>query len=217
MTRVLVIADRASALKLIADGFADDDQSCAVVCVDGVRPCDDPIRLAKPDVILVDEMSAPGRAVARIREARLNAPKAKVLLLAGRMHTANVSESIDAGAHGAIGKGLGQRAIAAIAHAMLAGKIYHVFEDRPAPVELPRHSELTPRELEILRFVAEGTSNARIAQSLWVTEQTVKFHLSNVYRKLGVANRTEASHYAHVHGLVADRRALAATPLAEAA
>ena len=44
-----------------------------------------------------------------------------------------------------------------------------------------------------------------------MTEQTVKFHLSNVYRKLGVANRTEASHYAHVHGLV-DRHAPA--PLA---
>ena len=54
--------------------------------------------------------------------------------------------------------------------------------------------ELTARELEILRLVASGNSNRRIAQRLWVTEQTVKFHLSNVYRKLGVANRTEASH-----------------------
>ncbi|CAN5146810.1 hypothetical protein BH20ACT16_BH20ACT16_07160 [soil metagenome] len=44
---------------------------------------------------------------------------------------------------------------------------------------------------------------------LWVTEQTVKFHLSNTYRKLGVANRTEASHYAHINNLVA-----AAEPIA---
>ncbi|MEA2138219.1 MAG: hypothetical protein QOG56_1369, partial [Solirubrobacteraceae bacterium] len=58
-------------------------------------------------------------------------------------------------------------------------------------------------ELEILRLVASGLSNARIAAQLWVTEQTVKFHLSNTYRKLGVANRTEASRYAHMHAIVA--------------
>ena len=61
---------------------------------------------------------------------------------------------------------------------------------------------LTDRELEILRLVAEGHTNGRIARELWVTEQTVKFHLSNTYRKLGVANRTEASRYAHMHDLV---------------
>ena len=61
---------------------------------------------------------------------------------------------------------------------------------------------MTRRELEILRFVADGMRNARIGRELWVTEQTVKFHLSNVYRKLGVSNRTEASRFAHVNGLV---------------
>ena len=61
---------------------------------------------------------------------------------------------------------------------------------------------LTSRELEVLQLVAGGATNGEIAQKLWVTEQTVKFHLSNVYRKLEVGNRTEASHYAHVNGLV---------------
>lgn len=62
--------------------------------------------------------------------------------------------------------------------------------------------ELTRRELQILRIVAEGRSNGDIARRLWVTEQTVKFHLSNIYRKLGVSNRTEAGRWAHLHGLV---------------
>jgi DNA-binding NarL/FixJ family response regulator len=61
---------------------------------------------------------------------------------------------------------------------------------------------LTQRELEILRLVAEGRSNGQVARALWVTEQTVKFHLSNIYRKLDVANRTEASRWAQVHGLL---------------
>jgi DNA-binding NarL/FixJ family response regulator len=62
---------------------------------------------------------------------------------------------------------------------------------------------LTRREIEILQLVAEGSSNAQLAKMLWVTEQTVKFHLSNIYRKLDVANRTEASRWAQVHGLLA--------------
>jgi DNA-binding NarL/FixJ family response regulator len=66
-------------------------------------------------------------------------------------------------------------------------------------------AELTPRELEILQLVAEGHSNAQLARMLWVTEQTVKFHLSNIYRKLDVANRTEASRWAQLHGLLAGR------------
>jgi DNA-binding NarL/FixJ family response regulator len=61
---------------------------------------------------------------------------------------------------------------------------------------------LTRREREILALVAEGRSNREVARMLWVTEQTVKFHLSNIYRKLDVANRTEASHWAHRDGLM---------------
>ena len=68
---------------------------------------------------------------------------------------------------------------------------------------------LTRRELEILKLVAEGHSNATLARMLWVTEQTVKFHLSNVYRKLEVTNRTEASRWAQVNGLLGDELTVA--------
>jgi DNA-binding NarL/FixJ family response regulator len=62
--------------------------------------------------------------------------------------------------------------------------------------------DLTRRELEILGLVAQGHANAELAKMLWITEQTVKFHLSNIYRKLDVANRTEASRWAQLHGLL---------------
>jgi len=65
-----------------------------------------------------------------------------------------------------------------------------------------KEAGLTERELVILRAVARGLSNEAIAKELWVAEQTVKFHLTNIYRKLGVANRTEAARYAFEHGLV---------------
>jgi len=63
-------------------------------------------------------------------------------------------------------------------------------------------SVLTRREREILALVAEGHSNSAMAKRLWVTEQTVKFHLSNIYRKLGVPNRTAATRWAHERGLI---------------
>jgi DNA-binding NarL/FixJ family response regulator len=76
----------------------------------------------------------------------------------------------------------------------------HPLENWNAAAQEP---ELTKRETEILRLVAEGHSNSQLARMLWVTEQTVKFHLSNIYRKLDVANRTEASRWAQLHGLLA--------------
>jgi DNA-binding NarL/FixJ family response regulator len=75
-------------------------------------------------------------------------------------------------------------------------------EKEPSPGHPQPAAELTKREVEILRLASEGHSNAELARILWVTEQTVKFHLSNIYRKLDVANRTEASRWAQVHGLL---------------
>ena len=60
---------------------------------------------------------------------------------------------------------------------------------------------LTRREVEVLQLVANGMTNRAVARALWVTSETVKFHLSNVYRKLGVGNRAEASEWAHENGV----------------
>lgn len=67
---------------------------------------------------------------------------------------------------------------------------------RDEPANLGAH--LTRREREILTLVSEGMANAEIARLLWVSEQTVKFHLSNIYRKLNVTNRTQASRWARL-------------------
>ncbi len=70
---------------------------------------------------------------------------------------------------------------------------------------------LTRREAEILRFVAKGRTNKQIARTLWVTLHTVKFHLSNIYRKLNVANRAQATHWAEQHGVLEKRSQTAPT------
>ena len=62
-------------------------------------------------------------------------------------------------------------------------------------------AELSKRELTILQALQSGQSNKQIARELFLAEQTVKFHLTNIYRKLGVSSRTEAVRYAFEHGL----------------
>jgi DNA-binding NarL/FixJ family response regulator len=68
--------------------------------------------------------------------------------------------------------------------------------------ELAGSAGLTKRETAILKAVARGLTNQAIGREFWVSEQTVKFHLRNIFRKLEVGSRTEAARYAFEHGLV---------------
>jgi DNA-binding NarL/FixJ family response regulator len=116
----------------------------------------------------------------------------------------------------ALGAGASAYAFKTARTAELVLVVRRVFEDERADRsgdDGASGPELTKRELEILRLVAEGHSNAQLARMLWVTEQTVKFHLSNIYRKLDVANRTEASRWAQVHDLLPARPDARALPL----
>ena len=118
-----------------------------------------------------------------------------------------LAEAARAGADGAIAKTARLERVCALIREVAAGTVFHAFTAAPAPLRRGNAASgdapaLTQRELEVLRLVAAGAPNSRIAAQLWITEQTVKFHLSKVYRKLGVSNRTAASHHAYVHGLL---------------
>jgi DNA-binding NarL/FixJ family response regulator len=74
--------------------------------------------------------------------------------------------------------------------------------EKTAQEDAVKAAGLTERETTILKALARGLSNEAIGKELWVAEQTVKFHLTNIYRKLEVSNRTEAARYAYEHGLI---------------
>jgi DNA-binding NarL/FixJ family response regulator len=162
----------------------------------------------KPDVVLVDDMQEADNALARLREIADDAPKAKSMLLTLQMDADWLEQAFEAGAHAVVSKTVHPVSLGTLLREISHGNVVHRFERRPATI-VEDDCPLTDRELEILKLVAEGHTNGRIARELWVTEQTVKFHLSNTYRKLGVANRTEASRYAHLHNLTAPRERLA--------
>jgi DNA-binding NarL/FixJ family response regulator len=72
---------------------------------------------------------------------------------------------------------------------------------RPAPAPAALPDDLTPREAEVLSLVARGLSNREIAESLVVSEATVKTHINHVFSKIGARDRAQAVHYAYTHGL----------------
>jgi DNA-binding NarL/FixJ family response regulator len=194
MKRVLILADHTLVVHAIRMALRQTAGFHIVGFVDGRRSANNPLANLAPDVILVADMEDPAHALARLREATELAPNAQCLLLTLDMDETRVSEAFDAGADAVVSKALQPTAFGTLLREIVDGNVVHRPRVRAeaAQAECP----LTSREVEILRLAAEGLTNGRIARDLWVTEQTVKFHLSNVYRKLGVSNRTEASRYA---------------------
>jgi DNA-binding NarL/FixJ family response regulator len=117
-----------------------------------------------------------------------------------------IGRLLDAGVTSCVSKAVYPSDLGAVIRQAARGMVFHrpvtsvagtLAASGRAKTKLNAHDPaLTRRELEILRLARDGVGNKEIARDLWITEQTVKFHLSNVYRKLGVSNRTRASRVA---------------------
>lgn len=215
MNRLLIVADHSLVAHAIRLALKQTAGFQVVGVIDGRLSARDALLELRPDVVLVDDMHDPrtvqtrnpDHALARLRDAVEHVPTAQRLLLTLRMNDAWMNDAFEAGAHAVLSKTMHPVSLGTMLREVVRGNVVHRFERRPAAVIVD--CPLTLREKEILGLVAEGATNGQIARMLWVTEQTVKFHLSNTYRKLGVANRTEASHYAHLNNLVTAAEAVA--------
>jgi DNA-binding NarL/FixJ family response regulator len=215
MKRLLIVADHSLVAHSIRLALKQTAGFQVIGVIDGRVSARDALLELRPDVVLVDDMHDPradetrdpDHALARLRDATEHMPTAQRLLLTLRMNDAWMNEVFEAGAHAVLSKSMHPVSLGTMLREVVRGNVVHRFERRPAAAiaDCP----LTLREKEILGLVSEGATNGQIARALWVTEQTVKFHLSNTYRKLGVANRTEASHYAHMNNLVTAAEAVA--------
>jgi DNA-binding NarL/FixJ family response regulator len=143
-----------------------------------------------------------------IQHACQRVPKLKAIVVSMYDSPDRVDAAFAAGAVAYVVKTAHPEDLAAAIRQAFEHSIYIVGMRQQAVPHGPRAGQasiepgLTRREVEILKLVAEGNSNAAVAKMLWVTEQTVKFHLSNIYRKIGVSNRTEASRWAQLHDLL---------------
>ncbi len=217
MKRLVVVADNSLIIEAIAIGLRDSGEFRLVGHVNGAAPSAGTILDASPVGVLVDDREQSSSTVDLIRQLNAAQDAIVVIVLTMTMDSWWLDAIFDAGATSAISKATHPVALATLVRETINGHVIHPHK-RASPVEgVHRHaltaadSCLTARELEVLRLVAGGSTNGEIARRLWVTEQTVKFHLSNVYRKLDVGNRTEASHYAHVNGLLGAKPQLVAS------
>jgi DNA-binding NarL/FixJ family response regulator len=159
-----------------------------------------------PDLLVaeIDDERPGSRLFDCIRQARERRPALKVVVLSGDGTPDRIAQAFAAGAAAYVVKTAHPEDLCAAVRQAFEHSVYFpgtMPPAAPAPVEEDT-AVLTRRELEILQLVAEGHSNAQVGRLLWVTEQTVKFHLSNIYRKLDVSNRTEASRWAQVRNLL---------------
>lgn len=175
-----------------------------VVAEGGSR--DEAIAIAQnfnPDVMLLD-ISMPGGGLAAVASILANHPAQKIVMLTVSEANADVTKALNAGVQGYILKGVGSRALADILRNVTAGENYlsptlsaRLLSDlqspQPANGEADRLRQLTERQTEILRLVAEGLSNKEVALRLELQEKTVKHHMTGVLSKLNVRNRTEAA------------------------
>jgi DNA-binding NarL/FixJ family response regulator len=156
-----------------------------------------------------------------IATARERLPHLRAVVLSGETSTDYIDRALEVGAVAYVFKSAYPDDLASAVRQVFGSSVYFAgtrpgMTTRPSAVR-PETLDLTRREQEILQLVAEGHSNANLAKMLWVTEQTIKFHLSNIYRKLDVSNRTEAARWAQLHGLLNEPSQVADVQLARAA
>ena len=151
----------------------------------------------RPDIALID-LHMPGRdGLAALKQIRERSPDVKVVMLSASQDEADVAAAFDAGAAAYIVKRVRADDIASALRHVFEGTVYH--PRGTAKVEQHDPCEaigLTSREKTVLEAIAKGMSTKAISSELWVSEQTVKFHLGNIYRKIGVPNRAGAQRYA---------------------
>ncbi len=172
------------------------------------------VRLAAdlvPDVVVMDLLMPEMDGVEATRRISLISPHSRVVVLTSYHDDEHVFPAIKAGACSYLLKDVGPEELAeavraaargeAVIHPRVAAKLMRELRQERAPGANP-FADLSDREQEVLRLIAEGLSNAEIAGRLVLSEKTVKGHVSNILGKLHLADRTQAAIFAWREGVV---------------
>lgn len=173
-----------------------------------------------PDIVLLDMNMPRMNGLEVVRQLRSNAKiKSKIIILTINDDETYVKEIVSAGADGYLLKDIepsmlikairivyeGGSFIYPTLAKKLFGELSKRMEQKPESAEFNakrRDERLTYREVEVLQMIGKGLSNQEIAQQLFLSEKTVKNHLTNIFRKIGVTDRTQAVLYAIKHKIV---------------
>ena len=156
----------------------------------------------QPDFVLIDFLSPSLDGLACLERVRSRYPDVKVALISATRDPGVIESALRRGACAFILKTIDPNDLGGVIHQIMNGTVFSAADfAEPEPADVSRPAGLTEREGAILAALARGLSNDAIAKELWITKQTVKFHLRNIYRKLNVSNRTEAVRWAYENSL----------------
>jgi DNA-binding NarL/FixJ family response regulator len=201
--KVLIVDDQPLMLEAIRVFLEQDEDIEVVGQADSGEKVLALVAQTGPDLVALD-VQMPGLdgldVLARIRERY---PHVAVVMLSGIDDPALVRAALERGATAFMLKHVRPRDLAAALRQAIFGTIFRPVEVVGSSKETAlEETGLSKRELTILEALESGTSNQEIAKQLFLAEQTVKFHLTNIYRKLGVSTRTEAVHVAYERSLL---------------
>jgi len=209
--RVLVVDDHEVLASSLARVLDEEPDLVSVGVAGTLERARAMIATTAPDVVLLDHRLPDGDGVAAISELRALRPSIKVVVLTASAADHVLVAAIEAGASGFVSKtrSLGEvtsavRA-AATGEAVISPELLARLLPRLSPSGRPRHQELTEREREVLGLVADGLSNAAIAERLVVSLHTVRNHVANLSAKLGAHSKLEALSIAVREGLLPGR------------
>lgn len=179
----------------------------AVTGMDAVQK----VRDLKPDILLLDLIMPELGGVEALEIITSEKSATKVIVLTGADDDTLLARSIQAGASGYLLKDSASsqlvEAIRTVAQGNcwlppgLTGRLFHGMSKKPEADESAKLSLLTAREMEVLRLLGEARSNSSIADALFISEHTVKVHMSRILEKLELETRAEAIRFAFRHGL----------------
>jgi DNA-binding NarL/FixJ family response regulator len=156
-----------------------------------------------PDLVLLDVRMPHMDGLACLDEISRRYPQIKVVMLSASTSPELIAAALRRGASAYLAKSVDPTDLPSTLRQILEGNVWSTSETGAEDGGVSAKAlGLTDRETAILQALARGLSNAEIGKELWVTQQTVKFHLTNIYRKLGAKNRTQATRIAQRHGLV---------------
>lgn len=159
----------------------------------------------KPDILLLD-ISMPGLNGIQVAQIlRRTAPETKIVVLTGYDNEQYAQALVHLGASGYLSKTTSSQELIRALRFVHAGHTYFqpaIEETIAVTAGTLATDQLTPRELEVLRLVAEGYRNAEIAKETLTSQRTVQYHLSNLFAKLGANSRTEVVHLARQKGWI---------------
>ena len=156
----------------------------------------------KPELVLLDVRMPHMDGLACLDQIKSRHPDVKVVMLSASSNPELVEAALRRGASAYVIKTVNPDDLPATLRQALEGNVHTAIGGEEGERASAKALGLTERELTILGALARGLSNDEIAKEFWVAPQTVKFHLTNIYRKLAVKNRTEATRIAYQHGLV---------------